>query len=204
MLSQQDTPDEYPTNFDRNMTIRVLGLCGSLRSDSFNAIALRLAGELMPEGMTLDIQDIRPIPMFDADLLVHGFPEPVRLLRESVRAADAVLIASPEYNFSVPGVLKNTLDWISRGDDQPFVFKPVAVLSASTGPVGGARMQYDLRKIMLFMNALVMAKPEVFIGMAAGKFNNGECTDDTTRKYVGEQMAALQRWVSMVRRMRQE
>lgn len=185
------------------MTIRVLGLCGSLRAESFNAIALRLAGDLMPEGMTLDIQDIRPVPMFDADLLTHGFPDAVQQLRERIRSADAVLIATPEYNFSVPGVLKNTLDWISRGDDQPFAFKPVAILSASTGPVGGARMQYDLRKIMLFMNALVMAKPELFIGQAAGKFKDGVCTDETTRKYVGDQMLALQRWVGMVRSMHQ-
>ena len=125
------------------------------------------------------------------------------MLRERVRRADGVLIATPEYNFSIPGGLKNLIDWLSRGDDQPFALKPVAILSASAGPVGGARVQYDLRKVMLFMNAQVLAKPEVFIGMAGTKFDaEGRCTDDTTRKFVTDQMAAFQRWIAAVGRMR--
>jgi chromate reductase len=114
-----------------------------------------------------------------------------------------VLIATPEYNFSVPGVFKNVLDWISRVDNQPFAFKPVAILTASTGPLGGARVQYDLRKVLLFLNAMVLAKPEVFIGLAATKFDaEGRCTDETTRKFVGDQMLALERWVAGVQRLR--
>ncbi len=113
-----------------------------------------------------------------------------------------MLIVTPEYNFSIPGVLKNALDWISRGADQPFAFKPVAILTASPGPLGGARVQYDLRKVMLFMNAQVLAKPEVFIGGAAGKFDaDGRRTDETTRKFVGDQMLALQQWIAAVGRM---
>jgi chromate reductase, NAD(P)H dehydrogenase (quinone) len=103
----------------------------------------------------------------------------------------------------VPGGLKNVLDWLSRGDDQPWPLKPVAILSASTGPLGGARVQYDLRKVLLYLNAAPLAKPEVFIGAASGKFNvEGHCTDETTRTFVGGQMAAFEHWIAAVGRMR--
>lgn len=100
----------------------------------------------------------------DADLLARGMPDAVASLVTRIRGADAVLIATPEYNFSVPGMLKNALDWMSRAEDQPFRRKPVAILSAATGPLGGARVQYELRKILLFLDALVLTKPEIFIG----------------------------------------
>ncbi len=183
-------------------TLDIVGLCGSLRQASINHAALRLAGELIPAGMTLDIADWREVPVFDGDVLAQGLPPAVAALRERIRRADGVVIATPEYNFSVPGGLKNVLDWLSRGDDQPWTHKPVAVLSASPGPLGGARVQYDLRKVMLFLNAAVLVKPEVFIGGAGSKFDaTGRCTDDTTRKFVGDQMAAFQRWIAGVRRM---
>ena len=183
-------------------TLDIVGICGSLRKASINHAALRLAGQLMPTGMALDIVDWREVPVFDGDVLAQGLPPAVAALRERVRRADAVLIATPEYNFSIPGGLKNLLDWLSRGDDQPFALKPLAVLSASPGPLGGARVQYDLRKVMLFLNAAVLVKPEVFIGGAGAKFDaQGTCTDDTTRKFVGDQMAALQRWIAGVKRM---
>ena len=124
-------------------------------------------------------------------------------LRKPIRQADGVLIATPEYNFSIPGGLKNAIDWVSRVDDQPFALKPVAMLSASPGPVGGARMQYDLRKVMLFLNAMPLVKPEVFIGMAGGKFDaEGRCTDEGTRKFVGDQMLAFEKWIAGVGRLR--
>jgi chromate reductase, NAD(P)H dehydrogenase (quinone) len=114
-----------------------------------------------------------------------------------------VLIATPEYNFSVPGGLKNLLDWMSRGDDQPWAHKPLAILSASPGPLGGARVQYELRKVMLFLNAAVLVKPEVFIGGAGAKFDaEGRCTDDTTRQFVGAQMLAFEHWIAGMARMR--
>lgn len=180
----------------------IVGLCGSLRAGSLNRMALNLAGERMPEGMRLEMAEIREVPFFDGDLLTKGFPVSVTALRERIRKADGVLIVTPEYNFSIPGVLKNALDWISRGEDQPFAYKPVAIITASPGPVGGARVQYDLRRVMLFMNAQVLSKPEVFIGGAVGKFDgNGQCTDETTRKFVGDQMLAFQRWIGAVERM---
>ncbi len=184
-------------------TLDIVGLCGSFRAGSYNRMALNLAGKLVPEGMKLEPVDFRSIPLFDGDVFAKGFPPEVVALRERIRRADGVVIATPEYNFSIPGVLKNALDWVSRGDDQPFAMKPVAILSASPGPVGGARVQYDLRKVLLFMNAMVLAKPEVFIGMVASKFDAaGECTDETTKKFVGDQMRSFENWIGMVKRMK--
>jgi len=183
-------------------TLDIVGLCGSLRADSVNRMALNLAASLMPDGMRMEAVEWREIPPFDGDVVAKGLPPAVLALRERIRRADGVLIATPEYNFSIPGVFKNVLDWVSRGEDQPFAHKPVAILSASPGPVGGARVQYDLRRVMLFMNAMVLAKPEVFIGGAGAKFDAaGQCTDETTRKFVGDQMRAFDKWVSAVRRM---
>lgn len=185
-------------------TLDVLGLCGSLRAASLNRMALRLAGELMPASMKLDVAEWRELPFFDGDVLAQGLPPAVAALRERVRRADAVLIATPEYNYSIPGGLKNVLDWLSRGDDQPFAGKPVAILSASPGPLGGARVQYELRRVFLFLNSMVLVKPEVFIGAATGKFDaaSGACTDETTRKFVGAQMLAFEQWIASVRRMK--
>jgi chromate reductase, NAD(P)H dehydrogenase (quinone) len=181
----------------------IIGLCGSLRAASMNHHALRLAGEVMPEGMQLSVADWREIPIFDADHLAREMPSSVASLRAQISRADGVLIATPEYNFSIPGGLKNAIDWLSRSDDQPFNGKPVAILSASPGPLGGARVQYDLRKVMLFLNAMPLVKPEVFIGSAAAKFDatTGRCTDEITRKFVADQMSAFSRWIGGVARM---
>ncbi|MGF6921039.1 NADPH-dependent FMN reductase [Paraburkholderia sp. 40] len=182
--------------------IDVVGLCGSLRSASINRMALTLASESMPPGMTLNVVDWRAIPPFDADSMARGMPAEVLALRERLRKADALVIATPEYNFSIPGMLKNALDWISRGDDQPLRRKPVAILSAAPGPVGGARVQYELRKVLLFMDAMVLAKPEVFIAHAVGKFDTeGRCVDEATRSFVQGQMSALAVWTAEVRAM---
>lgn len=179
--------------------MRILGISGSLRAQSFNTSALRLAGSVMPSGMELDVLDWRHVPPFDADLLASGIPSVVQEVREQFRAADGVLIVTPEYNFSIPGMLKNLIDWVSRGTDQPLARKPVAILSASTGPLGGARVQYDLRKVMLFVDALVLGKPEVFIGNAQQKFDaDGRCIDEPTEKFVRAQMLAFNRWIQDV------
>ncbi len=180
----------------------LVALCGSLRAGSFNHHALRLAGEVLPAGATLDLLPWRDLPVFDADLLARGEPPAVSTLKARIRAAAGVVIATPEYNFSIPGGLKNALDWLSRGDDQPFLHKPVAILSAATGPLGGARVQYDLRRVLLFLNAAVLAKPEVFIGQAASKFDGaGCCTDEITRRFVTDQMLAFQHHIARVHRM---
>jgi len=180
----------------------VVGLCGSLRKESVNHMVLKLAGDSMPAGMELEILDWREVPVFDADVLAKGYPPLVQALRDRVRRADALVIATPEYNFSIPGGLKNLLDWLSRGEDQPLALKPTAILSASPGPLGGARVQYHLRQVLLFVNAMTLVKPEVFIGSSAAKFDaSGNCTDETTRKFVAAQMAALEKWVRGVQTM---
>ncbi|SEB23632.1 NADPH-dependent FMN reductase [Variovorax sp. YR216] len=181
---------------------RVIGISGSLRKDSFNTMALKLAASKLPAHVEMDILDWRSVPPFDADLLAEGFPSGVASIRNRIAGADGILIVTPEYNFSVPGMLKNLLDWVSRGADQPLARKPVAILSASAGPLGGARVQYDLRKVLLFMNAMVLAKPEVFIGNAAAKFTaDGQCTDEDTGRFVHLQMQAFATWIDEVARM---
>ena len=114
-----------------------------------------------------------------------GFPAEVNALADAVRAADGVIVVSPEYNFTIPGGLKNAFDWLSRMKEQPFVSKPIAIQSASQGPVGGARMQYDFRKMMVYLDAVTLNKPEVFVGMAQTKFDEktGELKDETTSQF---------------------
>ncbi|NRF67725.1 NAD(P)H-dependent oxidoreductase [Aquincola sp. S2] len=171
---------------------RVLGLCGSLRERSYNRAALDAAGELMPESAILAIGDFSDVPVYNADHQAAGWPAAVLALGDAVRHADAVLIASPEYNFSIPGGLKNALDWLSRLPEQPFKGKPVAIMGAATGPVGTARMQYDLRRVLQFLDAEVLQKPEIFIAHAATKVNaDGRLVDETTRRFIGDQMRAL-------------
>lgn len=181
----------------------IVGLCGSLRQGSVNRAALRLAGQQMPSTMALEIVEWRDIPAYDDDLKAAGMPSSVAALAERLHRADGIVLATPEYNFSIPGAFKNMIDWISRMPDHPFGLKPVALLSASPGPIGGARMQYDLRKVLLFLNAMPLAKPEIFIGHAFTKFDaEGHCTDETTRKFVGGQMAAFEIWIADVARLR--
>ncbi|MFM9882243.1 MAG: NADPH-dependent FMN reductase [Burkholderiales bacterium] len=181
--------------------LNILGICGSLRGASFNRMALKVAGELMPAGMSLTMFELKDVPLFDGDVFAQGFPAPVASLREAIRKADGVLFGSPEYNFSVSGVLKNAIDWASRGTDQPFNGKPFAVMSATQGPLGGARSQYDLRKMLLFLNAHGLNKPEIFIGVAQTKFDAaGKLNDEPTRKIIGEQMAAFRDHIQFVKR----
>jgi chromate reductase len=173
--------------------MNVLGISGSLRKGSYNSMALRAAQKLAPQGMRIDIADIGAIPLFNDDVRAAGDPAPVAELKAKVRAADAVLIATPEYNFSIPGVLKNTLDWLSRPPEPPFPGKPVAIMGASPGAVGTARVQHDLRKVLVFLDAFTVNKPEVLISNAASKFNaQGELTDEATAKFITDLLVSLQ------------
>ena len=180
--------------------LKVLGISGSLRKASFNSAALRACGELLPPGMTLQIASIADLPMFNQDVLDAGMPEPVKRFRAEVAQADGLLIASPEYNFSVATPLKNAIDWGSRAPSQVFHDKPIAIFSAATGPIGGARGQYDLRKILGQLWGHVLPRPEVFIGMAASKFDaQGKLTDETTRKFLAELLAGLKAWIERMK-----
>ena len=179
---------------------KVLGICGSLRKASLNMVALRACHELLPSGMKLEITSIADIPMYNQDVFDAGIPQAVKRFYDEVAAADGVLIATPEYNFSVPPVLKNAIDWVSKMPNQPFSNKPVAVFSASTGPLGGARVQYDVRRILVQLWGLVLPKPEVFIGGAAAKFADGKLTDETTRKFLGELLAGFRDWIARMQK----
>ena len=173
--------------------MNVLGISGSLRKGSLNTMALRAAQKLAPQGMQIEIADISAIPLYNDDVRAAGEPAAVAALKQRVRAADAVLLVTPEYNFSIPGVLKNTLDWLSRPPEPPFDGKVVALMGASPGVVGTARVQYHLRQVLLFLNTFTLNKPEVFINLAASKFDaQGELTDAPTAKIIGEMLVALQ------------
>jgi chromate reductase, NAD(P)H dehydrogenase (quinone) len=173
--------------------MKVLGISGSLRKGSYNSMALRAAQKLAPQGMSIDIADISRIPMYNDDVRAAGEPPEVAALKAQIRAADAVLLVTPEYNFSIPGVLKNTLDWMSRPPEPPFDGKVVGIMGASPGPVGTARVQYDLRKVLVFMNAFTVNKPEVFISNCAGKFDaQGNLTDEASAKFVGDLLVSIQ------------
>jgi chromate reductase len=175
--------------------VKVLGICGSLRKGSYNRMALRAAAELLPPGMTLETFDIAPIPLYNEDVRQDGFPKPVEEFRARIKAADALLFATPEYNYSMPGVLKNAIDWASRPPDQPFDGKPVAMMGTSPGPVGTGRAQYHLRQSCVFLNMFPINKPEVMIGQYQSKFDaSGKLTDETTRGFIRDLLTALDAW----------
>ncbi|HXC28631.1 MAG TPA: NADPH-dependent FMN reductase [Stellaceae bacterium] len=179
--------------------ISVLGICGSLRKASFNMAALRTAVELKPPGMEVTIADISQIPLYNEDVRAESFPPPVETLRQRIKAADALLFACPEYNYGLSGVLKNTIDWVSRPPDQPFAGKPCAILGASPAMAGSARGQLNLRQMMVFLDMHPLNKPEVLIFQAHQKFDaNGALTDDVARGLIGDQMAALLRWTRLL------
>ncbi len=177
-------------------TVRVLGIAGSLRRGSFNAAMLRAAQELAPRGVTIDIFDIAPIPLYNEDVRQQGFPAPVEDLRALIKSADGLLIVTPEYNYSIPGVLKNAIDWASRPPEQPFDGKPIGVMGASVGTHGTSRAQYHLRQCFVFLNGLVMYQPEVMIPTAQNQFDaSGKLTDQVTRDFITAHLAAFKAWV---------
>ncbi|TCP14894.1 chromate reductase [Crenobacter luteus] len=179
--------------------VRVLGLAGSLRQASYNRALLRAAVELAPPEVALSVADIGAIPLYNEDVYEQGFPEPVIALREAIRRAEAVLIVTPEYNYSVPGVLKNAIDWVSRPPEQPFDGKPVAIMGASPGMFGSARAQYHLRQTLVSLNARPMSKPEVMVASAHQKFDaHGKLADETTARFVTAQLEALAAWARRV------
>jgi chromate reductase, NAD(P)H dehydrogenase (quinone) len=184
-----------------NDPIRILGIAGSLRRESYNRAALRAAAGLVPEGATLDEFELDGIPGFNQDE-ERNPPEKVVDLKRRVREADAVLFVTPEYNYSVPGVLKNAIDWASRPyGDSAWNGKPVAIMGASVGNVGTARAQYHLRQIFVFLNMHAINQPEVMIGNASERFDaEGNLTDETSRKLVGQLLANLVDWTRRIGR----
>jgi chromate reductase len=176
-------------------TIKVLGFAGSLRKKSFNKELLAAAGRLMPEGMSLEIFDLAPIPLYNEDVREQGFPPAVEELRKKIAAADAVLIAMPEYNFSIAGVLKNAIDWVSRPPEQPFKDKPIAIMGATVGVWGTSRGQYHLRQVLGCLDAHVLQKPEIMVAQVNTKLDEqGRIKDQMALDLLKTQMAALKAW----------
>lgn len=160
--------------------INIIGISGSLRKGSYNTIVLENIQNKFSDKVNLEIADISQIPFFNEDIENDDI-ESVKTLKEKVLNADAVILAGPEYNYSLSAVLKNAIDWLSRGDVKPLVGKKVAILSATLGFLGGARMQSDLREILLCIDADVIKKPEVFIGSVYNKIGeHGEIIDQPT------------------------
>ena len=179
--------------------LKVLVICGSLRKGSYNAALTRALPALMPPEMKLiTAPPFEALPLYNADIQeASGFPGPAENLAAAIRGADGVLFVTPEYNWSMPGVLKNAVDWVSRMKDQPFKDKPVAIQSCSQGPLGGARMQYHWRMSMTFLGAYIFGTPEIFVGNAASKFDKETLalTDQPTRDIVKTQLAAFAKFI---------
>jgi chromate reductase len=185
--------DRFATRRD---VLRILGIPGSLRRHSYNHGLLAAAQELAPAGVGIEIFDITPIPFYNSDVEEWGDPEPVRQFKARIRAADALLIATPEYNYSIPGVLKNAIDWASRPATSSVLYhKPIALMGASTGNGGTVRAQLALRQVFTFTKSHVLIEPELLVNRARERFDaEGNLTDEETRQHVRSLVEALVNW----------
>jgi chromate reductase len=179
--------------------IRILGIAGSLRRESYNRAALRAATQLVPEAVTIDIFELDDIPGFNQDDEQNP-PAKIVELKRRIREADAILFVTPEYNYSVPGVLKNAIDWASRPyGDSAWNGKPAAIIGASVGAIGTARAQYHLRQMMVFLNMFPINQPEVMIGNATRSFDDqGNLTDETAKKLIRQLLQNLLDWTRRI------
>jgi chromate reductase, NAD(P)H dehydrogenase (quinone) len=199
----QSGPNLRPAHQGYEMAINVLTICGSLRKASFNRALLAALPGMAPAGMTfIEAPSYRGFPHYDNDLQDStGIPADVAALGDAIRGADAAIIACPEYNWSMPGPLKNAIDWLSRLPEQPFQNKPVLLQSVTPGPLGGSRMQYHLRMALTSLEAFVFGKPEIFVGMGKTKFDEKTMalTDEPTRKIIAVQLAAFETFVTRMK-----
>jgi len=187
------------------MSSSILGIAGSLREKSFNRALLRAAKELAPEGLALQAFDIAPIPPYDADLEAAGVPAPVAALKDAIRAADGLLFATPEYNYGVPGVLKNAVDWASRsapGEKGCLNGKAAGIIGASPGPSGTMRAQAQLRQAFVFTQTFALQGPEFALAHCADKFDAElRLSDEKTREYLRRYLVRLAAWTERLRGM---
>lgn len=179
--------------------IRILGIAGSLRRESYNRAALRAATQLVPEGTIIDVFELDGFPGFNQDEEQHP-PAKVVEFKRRIREADAILIVTPEYNYSVPGVLKNAIDWASRPyGDSAWNGKPAAIMGSSIGSIATARAQYHLRQMMVFLNMFPINQPEVMIGNAQDRFDSqGNLTDDATKNLIRQLLQNLVEWTQRI------
>ncbi|HEY8460428.1 MAG TPA: NAD(P)H-dependent oxidoreductase [Blastocatellia bacterium] len=182
-----------------NNPLRILGIAGSLRRESYNRAALRAATQLAPADAALEIFELDGIPGFNQDDELNP-PAKVVELKKRIREADAILFVTPEYNYSVPGVLKNAIDWASRPfGDSAWDGKPVAIMGASIGATGTARAQYHLRQTFVFLNMYPINRPEVMIGNAAQRFDaQGNLTDETSKDLIRQLLQNLVTWARLI------
>jgi len=182
-----------------NRPVRILGIAGSLRRESYNRAALRAATQLVPEGASIDIFELDGIPGFNQDDEQNP-PAKIAELKRRIREADAILFVTPEYNYSIPGVLKDAIDWASRPyGDSAWNGKPAAIMGASIGAIGTARAQYHLRQMMVFLNMFPINQPEVMIGNASERFDSaGNLTDDTTKEFIRQLLRSLVEWTNRI------
>lgn len=181
--------------------VRVLGISGSLRKGSYNTALLRAAQELAPDNVQISLYDLASIPLYNSDLSHEGGPEAVQHFKETIRAADALIFAVPEYNYSIPGVLKNAVDWASwPAQTSPLSGKPVAVMGAG-GRFGTVRAQLHFRQVALYTNMLALNKPELMVQLAWEKFDSeGRLTDEATRGQLRDLLTALEQWTRQLQR----
>jgi chromate reductase len=183
--------------------LHIIGISGSLRRSSFNTMALHAAIDLAPAELVIEPAAIGHLPLYNEDLrgTDGGLPADVTALRQRVAAADGVLLVTPEYNYGVPGPLKNAFDWLTTFPDQPFTDKPVAIMSASTSLLGGARAQYQLRQHLVGVDAKVLNVPEVMIAEARERFAaDGRLTHEPTRKLIVTFLGAFAAWIRRLAR----
>ena len=178
---------------------KILAFAGSLRKASYNKALVRAAVEEAPENITIEVFDLEGIPLFNQDL-ENILPQRVKEYKEKIRNADALLIATPEYNYSIPGVLKNAMDWASRPyRDNALANKPVAIMSASTGRFGGARAQYHLRQSFVRVNMLPCNQPEVMLSSAPENVDaSGKLTNQEARLLIKQLIEALIAWTNQL------
>ena len=179
--------------------VRILGIAGSLRHDSYNRATLRAATELVPEGASIETFELDEIPGFNQDDEQNP-PAKVVELKKRIREVDAILFVTPEYNYSIPGVLKNAIDWASRPyGDSAWNGKPAAIMGASIGAIGTARAQYHLRQMMVFLNMFPVNQPEVMIANAHERFDaQGKLTDDATKDFIRQLLQNLVEWTRRI------
>ena len=180
-------------------TLNIISICGSLRKGSYNRIVMNALQGYAPDGLGItEAPSYAEFPLYNADIQNStGFPAPVQTMAEAIRTADGVIFVSPEYNYGIPGPLKNAIDWVSRVPNQPFANKPIALISASAGILGGGRMQYDLRRCMIFLDALTMNKPEIFIGNVSQRIDEktGQIKDEQAIGFIKQQLAAFAKFI---------
>ena len=181
--------------------IQLVGMSGSLRKGSFNTMLLKAASQLLPADVSMDIISIADIPLYNSYLDLPAAtqrPEVVEHFRKMLTEADGILISSPEYNYSIPGGLKNAIDWASRGEDSPLLRKPIAVIGATTGLWGTARMQIAFHAVFLFLDMKPVYKPEVLLAKAETKFDkDGNLIDEKAKELVRQKLEALKEMIHL-------